>query len=62
MKEMIKEIKEENEFEKSLKEEQLKYKYAALVMNRFFFVGTILYFVIAFCSAILSIPNFYKFN
>jgi len=59
---MLKETKEENENERDLEEEELKFKYAALVMNRFFFLGTILYFIIAFCSAVLSIPNFYKFQ
>jgi hypothetical protein len=59
---LLKETKEDNDQEKILEEEELKYKYAALVMNRFFFFGSIVYFIIAFCSAVLSIPNFYKFH
>ena len=59
---LLKEAKEDNDQEKLLEDEELKYKYAALVMNRFFFFGAIVYFIIAFCSAVLSIPNFYKFQ
>ena len=59
---ILKEAKEENELERDLEEEELKFKFAALVMNRFFFFGAILYFIVAFCSAVLSIPNFYKFQ
>jgi len=59
---LLKETKDESDYEKHLEDEELKYKFAALVMNRFFFFGAIVYFIIAFCSAVLSIPNFYKFQ
>jgi hypothetical protein len=59
---LLKETKEKNDQESILEEEELKYKYAALVMNRFFFIAAFAYFIVAFCSVILSTPNFYKFQ
>ena len=41
---------------------ELRYQYAAIVIDRFFFFLAIFYFVVVFCSLILSIPNFYKFS
>jgi hypothetical protein len=59
---LLREAKEESDEEKILEDEELKYKYAALVMNRFFFIAAFAYFIVAFCSVILSTPNFYKFQ
>ncbi len=59
---LLREAKEESEQEKIREDEELKYKYAALVMNRFFFIAAFAYFIVAFCSVILSTPNFYKFQ
>ena len=41
-------------------EKEIKWKYAALVMDRFFLILTILYFVVTFCAIVMSIPNFYR--
>jgi hypothetical protein len=41
-------------------EKKVKWKYASLVMDRFFLILTIIYFAITFISIIMSIPNFYK--
>ena len=43
-------------------EKELKYKFAAIVMDRFFFYLANIYFLITFSSLILAIPNFYKFS
>ncbi len=48
--------KEENDF---LKTRSLKFKYAALILDRFFFWLSVFYFIITFSSLVLSIPNFY---
>ena len=41
-------------------ERELKWKYAAIVLDRFFFVLTTIYFIITFSSFVLTINNFYK--
>ncbi len=44
------------------KQDQIvKYKFAAIVMDRFFFFLQILYFIITFIAFVLSIKNFWKF-
>ena len=49
--------------EKHLKEEkELKWKYAANLMDRLFLFMSIFYFLATFGSVILSIQNFYKFE
>ena len=40
--------------------EDIKFKFAALVMDRFFFFVSVLYFIIAFACIIMPVPNFYK--
>ena len=40
-------------------ENEIKYKFAAIVLDRFFFFLSILYFIITFISLILAIPNLY---
>ena len=39
---------------------EIKWKYAATVMDRLFLYLTIIYFVLTFCPFVLSIKNFYK--
>ena len=60
----IEEILKENQTERqedNLREEkELKFKLAAAVIDRLFFFLAIIYFLIAFSSLIMSIPNFYK--
>ena len=41
-------------------EQEIKWKYAAIVMDRIFFILTLLFTIITFVSIIMSIPNFYK--
>ena len=41
---------------------EIKWKYAAIVMDRLFFYLTIIYSLITFCSTVLTIPNLYKFT
>lgn len=41
---------------------EIKWKYAAIVMDRLFFYLTLIYSLITFCSTVLSIPNLYKFT
>ena len=41
---------------------EIKWKYAAIVMDRLFFYLTLIYSFITFCSTVLSIPNLYKFT
>ena len=47
------EIKENEDME-------LKWKFAALVMDRFFFYVTFIYFIVTFIALVMSSPNFYK--
>ena len=39
---------------------ELKCKYAAIVMDRFFFYVALIYAIITFVALIMSIPNFYN--
>jgi hypothetical protein len=41
---------------------EIKWKYAAIVMDRLLFFLTLIYSFITFCSTVLSIPNLYKFT
>ena len=41
---------------------EIKWKYAGIVLNRFFFYVTLFYSIITFCSIILTIPNLYRSN
>ena len=41
---------------------EIKWKYAAIVMDRLFFFLTIIYSLVTFCSTVLSIPNLYRFT
>ena len=41
-------------------EKEIKWKYAAVVMDKIFFIITLFLTVITFASIIMSIPNFYK--
>ncbi len=47
--------------EKQIEEvKEIKWKYAAIVMDRLFLYLTTIYFVLTFCPFVLSIKNFYK--
>ena len=52
-------LKRENE-RGELEEQELKFKYAAIVMDRFFFYVSIFYSIVTFIGLILSMPNFYS--
>ena len=39
---------------------EIKWKYAGIVLDRFFFYVTLIYSIITFCSTILTIPNLYR--
>jgi len=41
---------------------EIKWKYAGIVLDRFFFYVTLIYSIITFCSTILTIPNLYRFT
>ena len=47
-------LKEQNE------DQELKCKFAAIVMDRFFFFVALFYAIITFVSLIMSVPNLYK--
>ena len=51
---------EQNE-DKKREERELKCKFAAIVMDKFFFFVALIYAVITFAGLILTITNFYKF-
>jgi len=48
------------EVEEIDEEQEIKWKYAAIVMDRIFLILTLLLTIITFISIIMSIPNFYK--
>jgi len=48
------------EVEEIDEEQEIKWKYAAIVMDRIFFILALLFTIITFISIIMSIPNFYK--
>ena len=50
------------ESDDELEEQALKFKFAALVLDRFFFCLSGTYFIVAFTALVLSLPNFYKFK
>jgi len=50
---------EKNE-EKCLEDKQLKTKFAAIVLDRFFFVLSIIYTIVTFAGIVMSVSNFYK--
>ena len=39
---------------------EVKWKFAALVMDRCFLILTTLYSIVTFCAIIMSVPNLYK--
>ena len=41
---------------------EIKWKYAAIVMDRLLFFLTVIYSLVTFCSTVLSIPNLYRFT
>ena len=51
----------EDDIERMREDKELKFKFAALVVDRFFFWLSVIYFVVTFIALVLSIPNFYKF-
>jgi hypothetical protein len=51
---------EKNE-DKKREEQELKCKFAAIVMDKFFFFVALIYAVTTFAGLILTITNFYKF-
>ena len=51
---------EQNE-NKKREEQELKCKFAAIVMDKFFFFVALIYAVITLAGLILTITNFYKF-
>ena len=50
----------EDDIERIREEKELKYKFAAKVIDRFFFYLSIIYFIATFTALVLAIPNFYK--
>ena len=57
---MLRNDKARRDDEALQEKEDIKFKFAALVMDRFFFFVSVLYFIIAFVCIIMTIPNFYK--
>ena len=53
-----KKIKEAEEEKENI--EELKCKFASIVLDRFFFCLELIYALITFVGLIMSIPNFYK--
>jgi hypothetical protein len=60
LEEFLNDSANEKSEEKLLEEKQLKSKFAALVLDRFFFVLSILYTIVTFIGIIMSVSNFYK--
>jgi hypothetical protein len=54
-------LKEMNEAKKE-EDEKIKWKYAALVMDKLFLYLSIIYSLIMFISIVMSIPGLYKFT
>ena len=52
-------VKERTE-DKKREENELKCKFVAIVMDRFFFYLALAYAIITFIALIMSIPNFYR--
>ena len=52
----------EDDVERLREEKDLKFKFAAKVVDRFFFWLSIIYFIITFTALVLAIPNFYKLS
>ena len=48
------------EAKKIHEEHAIKWKHAAIVLDRFFLILTTIYFVITFCALVMSVPNLYK--
>ena len=61
IKEILLDNQNEHDEHKLRQEHELKFKLAATVIDRLFFFMSLFYFVVAFSSLILTIPNFYKF-
>jgi hypothetical protein len=59
---ILRETQNDKESDDDLEEKVLKYKFAALVLDRFFFCLSGTYFIVAFSALVLSLPNFYKFK
>ena len=51
---------EQNE-DRMREEQELKFKFAAIVLDRFFFFVAAIYAIVTFGCLVLLIPNFYKF-
>ena len=58
--EFLNDSENEKSEEKLLEEKHLKNKFAAIVLDRFFFVLSILYTIVTFVGIIMSVSNFYK--
>ena len=58
---ILKDIQRERYYDKVDKSKEIKYQFAAIVMDEFFFYLSIVYFIITFCTLILNAPNFYRF-
>ncbi len=43
-------------------ENEIKFKLAAIVLNRFFFILSIIYIIVTFSVFVLSVSNFYNFR
>ena len=53
----------DEKWEKIKREEaELKFKFAAMVIDRLFFYLAIVYSFVTFASIILTVPNFYMFK
>jgi len=59
---ILKETQRHQEMDELIEDEELKFKFAALVMDRFFFCLSLAYFIVVFCALVLAVPNFYKFQ
>jgi hypothetical protein len=62
LEEFLNDSANEKSEEKLLEEKQLKSKFAAIVLDRFFLVLSILYTIVTFAGIIMSVSNFYKGN
>ena len=49
----------QDDIERIREDKELKFKFAARVVDRLFFYLSIIYFIVTFTTLVLAIPNFY---
>jgi len=58
---ILREARREQDEDRHREEQELKFQFAAIVLDRFFFYLALIYAIITFAGLVLTIPNLYKF-